>query len=131
MAKMIAIFNFSQMPNHFGVAVLSESGIFPDNRFAALDEFLRLLGISRFEWVSLFKVLSRANCGFLEFMLGDVLIEVHIGSGTSIGDGEDDWVRIVFRVVKDNVEKSAVYTFEMMELKALDKGKQLKVESFG
>jgi len=35
------------------------------------------------------------------------------------------------RVVKDNVEKSAVYTFEMMELEALGRGKQLKVENFG
>ena len=109
---------------------MSEGGIFPDNRFAALDELLRLLGFRRFEWQSLFKVLSRANCGFLEFCIGDVSIEVNIGSGASIGDGEDDWVRIVFRVWKDNVEKSAVYTFEMKELKALDKEKKMKIESF-
>jgi len=67
----------------------------------------------------------------LEFCIDNVPIEVHIGSGTSVGEGEDDWVQIVFRVVKDNVEKSAVYTFEMMELKALDRGKKLKIESFG
>jgi len=109
---------------------MSKSGIFPDNRFAALDEFLKLLGFGRYEWQSLFKVLSRADCGFLEFCIGDVAIEVYVGSGDSVGEGEGDWIRIIFRVTKDNVEKSATYTYEMTELKALSKGKKLKIASF-
>ena len=98
-----------------------EDQLFPDNRFVALDEFLRLLGISRFEWSPLFKILSRASGGFLEFHIGNVTVEVNIGFGSSDGAGEDDWMNIVFRVAKDNVEKFAVYTFEMSELKALEK----------
>lgn len=100
---------------------MEKSDVFPDNRFSALDEFLKLLGFSRFEWRSLFKVINRANCGFLKYYVGDVTIEVNIGSGESIGEGEDDWIQIIFRRTKDNVEKSAIYSFEINELKKLSK----------
>ena len=109
---------------------MSGGVIFPDNRFTALDEFLKLLGFNRYEWQSLFKVLSKADSGFLEFCIGDVTIEAFVGSGDSIGEGEGDWMRIIFRVFKDNVEKSAIYSFEMRELKALGEEKKLKIESF-
>jgi len=103
--------------------------VFPDNRFIALDQFLNLLGFRRFEWQSLFKIFSRANCGFLEFKIGDVEIEVSIGSGESLAQGEDDLLRIVFRRTKDNVEKIATYAYELTELKALGKEKKMKIES--
>ena len=105
---------------------MSKTGIFPDNRFVALDQFLKLLGFSGFEWESLFKVFNKANSGFLEHRLGDVTVEVNLGSGESIAQGEDDWIRLVFRRTKNNVEKSAVYIFEMKELKRLAKGNTIK-----
>lgn len=98
---------------------LSETGIFPDNRFIALNQFLGLLGFSKFEWDALFKLISKANCGFLEYRIGDVNIEVNIGSGDSLAEEENDWIRLVFRFIKNNVEKTAVYTFKMNELETL------------
>ena len=103
------------------MSYLNETGVFPDNRFVALDQFLKLLGFSKFEWDALYKVINKADCGFLEYRLGDVTIEVNVGSGDSLAQEEGDWIRLVFRVVKGNVEKSAVYTFEMNELKKLAK----------
>jgi len=108
---------------------MSESSVFPDNRFIALDQFLNLLGFKRFEWQSLFKVFSRANCGFLEFKIGDVDIEVNIGSGESMAQGQEDLLRIIFRRTKDNVEKTATYAYELTELKALNKEKKMKIQS--
>ena len=108
---------------------MSESSVFPDNRFIALDQFLNLLGFKRFEWQSLFKVFSRANCGFLEFKIGDVDIEVSIGSAESIVQSEEDLLRIIFRRTKDNVEKTATYSYELTELKALGKEKKIKIEN--
>ena len=108
---------------------MNESDIFPDNRFIALDQFLNLLGFRRFEWQSLFKILSRSNCGFLEFKIGDMEIEVNIGSGESLAQCEDDLLRIIFRRTKDNVEKTATYAYEITELKALGKEKKMKIES--
>ncbi|TRZ51060.1 MAG: hypothetical protein D4S01_05560 [Dehalococcoidia bacterium] len=105
---------------------MNKTELFPDNRFVALDQFLNLLGFNRFEWDSLFKILSRANCGFLQFNIGDVVIEVNIGSGESIGEGEDDWIRITFRRIKDSVEKSAIYSFEINELQKLSKRTKLR-----
>lgn len=107
---------------------MSLSDKFHENRFAALEEFLSIVGLKRSEWASLFKVLRKANCGFIKFCISDdVSIEVHVGSGPSLGEGFDDWIRIEFKVVKDRVEKSTVYTFEVIELEALDREKQLKI----
>ena len=108
---------------------MSESSVFPDNRFVALDQFLSLLGFKRFEWQSLFKVFSRANCGFLEFKIGDVDIEVNIGSGESITQDENNFLRIIFRRTKENVEKTATYAYELTELKALGKEKKMKIQT--
>lgn len=108
---------------------MSESSVFPDNRFVALDQFLNLLGFRRFEWQSLFKVFSRANCGFIEFKIGDVDIEVNIGSGESIAQDEKNLLRIIFRRIKDNVEKTATYAYELTELKALGKEKKMNIQS--
>ena len=111
---------------YYKVTLLNKTRIFPDNRFVALDQFLKLLGFRSFEWDSLFKVFNKANCGFLEYRLGDITVEVNLGSGASIAQGENDWIRLVFRVSKDNVEKSAVYTFEMNELKKLTKRNKIR-----
>ena len=108
---------------------MSESSVFPDNRFVALDQFLNLLGFRRFEWQSLFKVFSRANCGFIEFKIGDMDIEVNIGSGESIAQDEKNLLRIIFRRIKDNVEKTATYAYELTELKALGKEKKMNIQS--
>ena len=105
---------------------MDKFGVFPDNRFLALDQFLKLLGFSKFEWGSLFKIINRANCGFLEFKIGDASIEVNIGSGESLGEGEGDWITIIFRRTKDNVEKAATYYFEVNELKRLSKITKIK-----
>jgi hypothetical protein len=105
---------------------MKKSDLFPDNRFIALDEFLNLLGFRRFEWQSLFKVLSKAGCGFLEFCIGDLVIEINVGSGDSFGIEEGDWIQIIFHKFKNNIEKSATYTFNMSELKALDRERKLK-----
>ncbi len=100
---------------------MDKFNVFPDNRFLALDQFLKLLGFSKSEWDSLFKIINRANCGFLEFKIGDVSIEINIGSGESLGEGEGNWITIIFRRTKNNVEKSATYSFEINELKRLSK----------
>lgn len=106
---------------------MEESDLFPTNRFVALDEFLNLIGFGKFEWQSLFKVLSKAGYGFLEFCIGDIVIEVNVCSDDLYGGvGKDDLIQIIFRKFKNNIEKSATYTFNISELRALDRDKKLK-----
>ena len=106
---------------------MGEGGEFPDNRFAALDEALRLIGFSRSEWKSILRVLARAEGVFLKFCVGDISIEYNIGSDFSIEEGAVDWIQMVFRVWRDNVEKRATYTYEMRELKAIARDKKIKI----
>ncbi|MEJ2271142.1 MAG: hypothetical protein P8X91_01355 [Candidatus Bathyarchaeota archaeon] len=109
---------------------MTESNIFPDNRFIALDQFLNLLGFKKFEWQSLFRILGRADSGFLEYRIGNLEIEVNVGSCEPLDQNEDICLRIIFRIVKNNVEKSAIYTYKISELEALGKEKKIKIENF-
>ena len=106
------------------------NNIFPDNRFIALDQFLNLLGFQKFEWQSLFKILGKADSGFLEYRIGNVEIEVNVGSCEPLDQNEEICLRIIFRTEKENVEKSAIYTFKISELEALGKEKKLQIENF-
>lgn len=93
--------------------------VFPDNRFVALNEFLKILRLKKPELDALFKVLSNANCGFFHFRICDLSIDINIGSGESITEDEEDWVQVKFEMSKNNIEKSAIYTFKIMELKTI------------
>lgn len=116
------------MLNGYKVKILIEDGVFPNNRFEALNQFLELLGFREYEWNSLFMVINRANCGFLEYEIGDISAQLTLGRGETLGEDEDDWVRLIFSIRKEQVEKSADYTFEMNELKNLSK--KSKIELF-
>jgi hypothetical protein len=85
------------------------------------------LGFQKIEWQSLFKILGRADSGFLEYKIGNIEIEVNVGSSEPLDQKEDTCLRIIFRIVKDNVEKSAIYTYKISELEALGKDKKMKI----
>lgn len=105
---------------------MSEKDDFPNNRFVALNQFLDLLGFSKNDWNSLFKVINKANCGFLEYEIGDIHVQVALGRGEILAEDEDDWVRLIFSIRKDHVEKSADYIFEMNELSNLSRESEVE-----
>ncbi len=105
---------------------MSKKGLFPDDRFVAFDQFLKLFGFSKIEWHTLFKVLNCANCGFLKFYFGDISVEIKVGSGESLGKGENDWLQLIFLRIEDYVEKTTTYTFEISELKNLRRKTTIK-----
>ena len=50
-------------------------------------------------------------------------MKINVGSGESLGEGEEDWARIEFKMLTNNVEKSAIYSFTINELESLNKEK--------
>jgi hypothetical protein len=98
----------------------SSSG-FPENRYEALEESRRLLGLTEPDFHSVLKVLCRTKYGTLDFSLGKVSISL-----STYGDEE---VFLSVGLGQGPVEKSAEYKFHPSEL-GLSR-KQKRLEDFG
>jgi len=81
---------------------------FPHNRYEALEESRRLLGIAEPDFRSLLKVIGRAEFGTLDFSFGKVSISLN-----SCGEGE---VCLRVGLEHGSIGKSAEYTFRLSEL---------------
>lgn len=94
---------------------------FPENRYEALDESRRLLGLVDSDFRTLLRVLCRTEFGTLDFNFGKVSVSL-----TACGD---DGVCLTVRLGHGPVEKSAEYTFSPHEL-GLPK-KHMRLHDFG
>lgn len=98
---------------------VSGSG-FPENRYEALEESRKLLGLNESDFHSMLMVLSRTDYGTLDFSLGQVSISLRRNFGEEVSLGVSLGQR--------SMEKSAEYTFQLCEL-GLSK-KQTKLGDF-
>jgi hypothetical protein len=103
------------VPSH-----LSASG-FPENRYEALEESRRLLGLTESDFRSLLKILCRTEFGVLDFSFGKVTIALNACG--------DEAVCLNVSLEQGSIEKSTVYKFKLSEL-GLTK-KQSRLEDFG
>ena len=94
---------------------------FPHNRYEALEESRRLLGIAEPAFSSLLNVIGRAEYGILHFTFGKVSI-----SFNSCGEGE---VCLGVGWEHGPIEKSAEYKFQLSELGLPQK--QRRLHDFG
>ena len=94
---------------------------FPENRYEALEESRRLLGLTESDFRSMLKVLGRSEYGTLDFSLGKVSISL-----STYGDEE---VSLSVNLEQRSIGKSAEYKFQLSEL-GLSK-KQKKLQDFG
>jgi hypothetical protein len=90
---------------------------FPENRYEALEESRRLLGLNDSDFRTLLKVLCRTECGTLDFSFGNVSICL-----SSCGDNE---VHLTLGLGNGPVEKSADYRFRSHELGVPKKHKKV------
>ncbi len=49
---------------------------FPDNRYDAIEEIRALLGFKKAEWKALLNALSKTDNGWLQYMFGDVTVDI-------------------------------------------------------
>jgi len=94
---------------------------FPHNRYEALEESRRLLGIAEPAFSSLLNVIGRAEYGILHFSFGKVSI-----SFNSCGEGE---VCLGVGWEHGPIGKSAEYKFQLSELGIQQK--QRRLHDFG
>jgi len=81
---------------------------FPQNRYEALEESKRLLGISETAFCSLLETIGKADYSQLDFSLGDISL-----SFCSYGKCE---VCLKLGFIRGPLEKCAEYTFQLCEI---------------
>ena len=94
---------------------------FPQNRYEALEESRRLLGIAEPDFSSLLKIVGRTEYGTLDFSCGKLSISL-----SSCGDDE---VHLNLELGHGSIERSAEYKFQLSELGIQQK--QRKLHDFG
>jgi hypothetical protein len=94
---------------------------FPHNRYEALEESRRLLGIAKPDFNSLLKIIGKAEYGTLDFSRGKLSISL-----SSCGDDE---VHLNLSSGYGPMERSAEYKFQLNELGFPQK--QRKLHDFG
>jgi hypothetical protein len=99
-------------------------GRFPVNRYNALEEIQKVLGFSQIEWQAFFRIIRKANDGYLEFSRGGLNVQFALWSE------DEKKVSLNIELQKNKTEKSATYEYSLTELEAFSKRKQLKVSSF-
>jgi hypothetical protein len=99
-------------------------GEFPGNRYCALEEIQKVLGFSRIEWQTFFKIIRKANDGYLEFNRGGLNVQFALWSE------DEKKVSLNIEFHKNKSEKSATYEYSLDELEAFSVRKRLKVSSF-
>jgi hypothetical protein len=91
---------------------------FPENRYEALEESRRFLGLTESDFRCVLKVLCRTEFGMLNFSFGKVSI--------SLSTDGDEEVCLSVGLGQGPVEKSAEYKFRMSELGLSRKQKRLE-----
>ncbi len=98
---------------------------FPENRYDALEEVQKMLGFNSMEWKIFFKVLRKADDGFLEIHLGDLQIQFALWSE------DEKRVHLSLEYQKERTGKSATYEYSINELEAFSSGRKLRLPSVG
>jgi len=96
---------------------------FPGNRYNALEEVQKLLGFSQIEWQAFFRIIRKADDGFLEFNRGGLTVQFALWSE------DEKKVNLSIEFQKGKLGKSATYEYSLEELEAFNNKKGLKVES--
>ncbi len=96
---------------------------FPGNRYDALEEIQKLLGFNQIEWQAFFRIIHKANDGYLEFNRGGLTIQFALWSE----DGKR--VNLSIESHQRKFGKSATYEYSLEELEAFSARKKVKVES--
>lgn len=96
---------------------------FPRNRFDALDEIQKLLGFTQTEWHAFFRIIRKADDGFLEFNRGGLMVQFALWSE------EEKKVNLSIEFLKRKLGKSATYEYSLEELEAFSLQRGLKVEN--
>mgnify|MGYP001118066990 CR=1 FL=1 len=117
------------MPKQFENSNQTFSSDFPENRFTALEEVQSFLKLNKIEMKNLFKVLCKADDGYLEFNFGEITIQFTRGFG--VWSEDENVVRLAIELDKDVMGKTATYEFKIKELQALRKKKQPKIDKYG
>jgi len=94
---------------------------FPENRYEALEETRRFLGLTESDFRSLLKVLCRTEFGILDFSFGKVTI--------ALSASGDEGVCLNVGLEQGPIEKSTAYKFKLSELELTRK--QSRLEDFG
>jgi hypothetical protein len=89
----------------------------PDNSYLAFEEIRTLLGFTKPEWRVLLHALSKTGNGWLQFMFGDVTVNVK-----KIVDTNE--LHLTVEMKKGNVTKQAKYRYNLNMMKY-----SLKMES--
>ncbi len=82
----------------------------PDNRFDAIEEIRILLGFGKAEWKCLLKAISKTDNGWLQYMFGDVSVDLK-----KIVDIDELELKLEVKMGK-KATKSATYNFDLNEL---------------
>ncbi len=80
-----------------------------DNRYVALDEMRRMLGFKQSEWKCLLIALSKTDNGWLEFMHGDLTINIEKFV-------DIDELHLYVKSEKGKTVKTVEYTYDLNEV---------------
>lgn len=97
---------------------------FPGNRYDALEEIQKLLGFSQIEWQAFFRIIRKADDGFLEFNRGGLIVQFALWSE------DEKRVNLSIEFQKEKLGESATYEYSLEELEAFSHKRGLKIESF-
>lgn len=96
-------------------------GKFPGNRYDALEEIQKVLGFSQNEWQAFFRIIRKANDGYLEFNRGGLNVQFALWSE------DEKKVSLNIEFQKNRSEKSATYEYNLDEIEAFSEKKKLRV----
>jgi hypothetical protein len=82
----------------------------PDNSYLAFEEIRALLGFTKAEWRVLLRALSKTGNGWLQFMLGDVTVNVK-----KIVDTNE--LHLTLEMKKGNMTKQTKYRYNLNTVK--------------
>jgi hypothetical protein len=80
-----------------------------EDRYVALEETRRMLGFTKSEWKSLLVALSKTDNGWLQFMRGELTIDIK-----KFVDIDELHMRFELKR-KENVTRTASYIYELNE----------------
>jgi hypothetical protein len=117
------------MPKQFENSDQTFSSDLSENRFTALENVQSFLELNSIEMKNLFKVLCKADDGYLEFNFGEITIQFTRGFG--VWSEDENVVRLSIELDKGVMGKTTTYEYKIKELQVLRKKKQLKIDNYG
>jgi len=97
------------------------SPVFPENRFEAIEETRRLLGLTPDNFAFILKLLCKSCFSNLNFDFGDLSVELH-GHNALCGDEE---ISLSFNLRRERFARSVEYSFKPSDLGVRDTQKRI------